>query len=123
MVSVRKESQKKQVILLFSAATPTTSEKRKRGTNEMVEKPDIILEYNRYMGGVDVADMMLYTYLDERRTVKYWKKVVFHIMSRMVVNSYILYCENVKPIIQPPQRPKSRFRSQNLLLTQSEKSG
>lgn len=46
------------------------------------------------MGGVDVADVMLHTYSDERRSVKYWKKVTFHIMPKMVVNSYLLNTEN-----------------------------
>jgi hypothetical protein len=39
------------------------------------------------------SDMMLYTYLDERRTVHNWKKVAFNIIDRMVLNSYILYRE------------------------------
>ncbi|KZC13196.1 hypothetical protein WN55_05529 [Dufourea novaeangliae] len=47
------------------------------------------------MGGVDESDKMLYTYLDERRTVKYWKKVAFNIMNRMVLNAYIIYKERV----------------------------
>ena len=38
--------------------------------------------------------MMLYMYLDERRTLKYWRKVVFSIIGRMVVNSYILYYQH-----------------------------
>lgn len=50
---------------------------------------------NNYMGGVDESDKMLYTYLDERRTVKYWKKVTFNIFTRMVLNSYLLYKETV----------------------------
>ena len=47
------------------------------------------------MGGIDTSDMMLYAYLDKRRTVKYWKKVCFNIFSRIVLNCYILYKENV----------------------------
>jgi hypothetical protein len=54
-------------------------------------KPDMVLKYNMHMGGVDVSDMMLYTYLDERRTLKFWRKVTFSIIGRMVVNAYILY--------------------------------
>jgi hypothetical protein len=48
------------------------------------------------MGGNDPSDMMLYTYLDERWTVHYWKKVAFNIIARMVLNSYILYMENYR---------------------------
>jgi hypothetical protein len=37
----------------------------------------------------------LYSYLDERRTVKYWKKIAFNIFSRMILNSYIIYKQNL----------------------------
>ncbi|KAI4474704.1 hypothetical protein M0802_015485 [Mischocyttarus mexicanus] len=59
-----------------------------------VQKPALIHDYNKYMGGTDVSDMMIYSYLDERRTVKYWKKMVFSIFARMVLNAYILYQHN-----------------------------
>lgn len=72
--------------------------------------------YN-YMGGVDVADMILYRYSDERRSVKYWKKVTFHIMSRMVVNSYLLNTENDKQTLRrPPQKPMSQMRFTQLIV-------
>lgn len=68
--------------------------KRRHGRVTNEQKPSIILDYNKYMGGIDTFDMMLYSYLDERRTVKYWKKVVFNLFPRMVTNSYITYKEN-----------------------------
>jgi hypothetical protein len=49
--------------------------------------------------------MMLHTYLDERLTVCYWKKIAFNIIARMVLNSYILYKDNYKG----PGRLKSRY--------------
>ena len=86
----QKKSQKKPVLLLStkSQATQTEVEVRERGTRAptLVHKPDIVLDYNKFMGGVDQSDMMLYAYLDERRTIKYWKKVTFTIISRMMVN-------------------------------------
>ena len=39
---------------------------------------------------------MLYAYFDEKRTLKYWKKVVFNIFARMVLNAYIIYSENFR---------------------------
>jgi hypothetical protein len=48
------------------------------------------------MGGIDSSDMMLYTYLNERRTVHYWKKVAFNIIARKGLNNYIVYKENYK---------------------------
>ncbi|XP_043264197.1 uncharacterized protein LOC122404327 [Colletes gigas] len=71
-----------------------TITKKKHGREWHSTKPAIIHSYNTFMGGVDESDKMLYTYLDERRTVKYWKKVAFNIMNRMVLNAYIIYKKN-----------------------------
>lgn len=46
------------------------------------------------MNGVDESDKMLSTYFDEKRTLKYWKKVIFKIFARMALNAYIIYSEN-----------------------------
>lgn len=101
-----KKSQKNQVLLLSTKAQNTTTEVERRVRHqtepEIIKKPDVILQYNKFMGGVDVSDMMIYAYLDERRTIKYWKKVVFNVMSRMVSNLYILYKENIKPTGKKP---------------------
>ncbi|XP_026482231.1 piggyBac transposable element-derived protein 4-like [Ctenocephalides felis] len=91
-----KKSQKKNVLLMstFEKAQNKTTTIRKRNAQIQVEKPAIVAEYNKHMGGVDTSEMMLYSYLDERRAIKYWKIVVFSIFSRMVLNAYILYRHN-----------------------------
>lgn len=97
LLAYREEkSQKKNVLLLstYEKAQNKTTTIRKRNEQTQVEKPAIVNEYNKHMGGVDTSDMMLYSYLDERRALKYWKKVVFSIFSRMVLNAYILYQQN-----------------------------
>lgn len=53
------------------------------------------------MGGIDTNDMMVYSYLDERRTVKYWNKVAFNIISRMTLNAYIIYKETCSQTKKP----------------------
>jgi hypothetical protein len=50
------------------------------------------------MGGTDSSDMALYTHLDERPTVLYWKKVNFNIIAKTVLSSYILYKENYRDL-------------------------
>ena len=74
----------------------TDVEVRQRGAGDRAvrSKPDVILEYNQSMGGVDQSDMMLYAYLNERRTVKYWKKVAFRTVNSMFVNAYIINKQN-----------------------------
>jgi hypothetical protein len=91
-----KASQKKPVLLLSTKFVASSVEKIKIRNNEqlMKEKPEVIDKYNSYMGRIDHSDQMLYCYLDERRSVKYWKKVVFNIISRMILNLYIIYKEN-----------------------------
>lgn len=54
----------------------------------------MIYAYNRFMDGVDGNDQMMYWYLDERRTLKYWKKVTFNIFARILLNAYIICSEN-----------------------------
>ena len=58
------------------------------------EKPKVVDYYNKYMGGVDMSDMMLYTYVDERKSLKMWKKVFINITGRMLLNAYIVYKED-----------------------------
>lgn len=99
--SRQKASQKKQVLLLSTDCTAADELKSKKKGNKVfvTSRPKMIRHYNAFMGGVDSADQMLYCYLDERRTLRYWKKVAFHIFSRMLVNLYILYKLNTdKPL-------------------------
>ncbi|VDI78546.1 Hypothetical predicted protein [Mytilus galloprovincialis] len=57
-------------------------------------KPKMITEYNKFMGGVDLNDMLTSFYEDGRKSTKMWKKIVFNIIHRMVINAYILYQQN-----------------------------
>ncbi|XP_023216812.1 piggyBac transposable element-derived protein 4-like [Centruroides sculpturatus] len=108
----QKQSQKNPVFLLSSHAWARDVEVIWNGEAKL--KPEIIQNYNEFIGGVDTSDVMLYAYLDERRTVKYWKKVAFNIIARMVLNSYILYKEN----FAGPGKVKSRF-SYNVAVIES----
>ncbi|VDI01927.1 Hypothetical predicted protein, partial [Mytilus galloprovincialis] len=46
-------------------------------------KPKMITEYNKYMRGVDLNDMLTSFYEDGRKSTKMWKKIVFNIIHRM----------------------------------------
>ena len=57
--------------------------------------PKTIVKYKKkYMGGVDLNDMLTSFYSDNRKTVKLWKRVVFNLIQRYVINAYILYMQN-----------------------------
>ncbi|XP_072161371.1 piggyBac transposable element-derived protein 4-like [Bemisia tabaci] len=64
------------------------SKKRKR---EEVMKPTCIVNYNKNMGAVDKTDMLLSSIESVRKTVKWYKKVFFHLLDLAILNAYVLY--------------------------------
>ena len=53
----------------------------------------MMIQYNKYMSGVDANDQLLKYSHFSRRTLKWWKKVFFRLLNICMVNSYILYKE------------------------------
>ena len=66
------------------------------GGREVVEKPKCIVEYNRHMGGVDLSDQLTSYHSFGHRTVKWWRRVFFHLIDTTIVNAYILYKESTQ---------------------------
>ncbi|XP_067140739.1 piggyBac transposable element-derived protein 4-like [Centruroides vittatus] len=97
------KSENNPVFLLSTYALARDIEVIRNGKAEL--KPEIIQNYNEYIWGVEMPYMMIFAELAERRTVKYWKKVAFNIIARMMLNSYILYKEN----FAGPEKLKSQF--------------
>lgn len=56
-----------------------------------IYKPGPIMDYNKYMGGVDLADQLIKYYHMERRSIKWYKKLFFHLLDMAVHNSYVAY--------------------------------
>ena len=54
-------------------------------------KPIAVIDYNKYMSGVDMIGQMIQYYKFNRRTVKWWKKLFFHLVSLALVNAQKLY--------------------------------
>lgn len=61
------------------------------GGTEIIQKPAIVEQYNKFMGGVDKCDQLLSYYGFTHRTLKWWRRAFFHLLDVAVVNSYILY--------------------------------
>ena len=56
-----------------------------------VRKPFTIERYNKYMNAVDRSDQLLAKYnLLNRKSVRWWKTLFFHVIDIAVVNSFIL---------------------------------
>lgn len=65
-----------------------TTVRSRRGTRE---KPLVIDRYNQSMGGVDKADQYGCYYSFGRRSIKWWRKLMFWLLEVSIVNAYILY--------------------------------
>ena len=66
-----------------------TTVRGRRG--ETREKPLVVDKYNQSMGGVDIADQYGCYYSFGRRSIKWWRKLMFWLLEVSLVNSYILY--------------------------------
>ena len=68
----------KPVVFAMSAIHETGNvEVTRRRDEQSFQKPVIINEYNKFMGGVDQCDQLLSSYSLNRKSVKWWKKVFF----------------------------------------------
>jgi len=67
-----------------------------RQTGQPVSKPVAVLDYNKHMGSVDKSDQMVLVNSSTRKTLKWTKKLFFHLVDLSVTNAYILYCKLVK---------------------------
>ncbi|CAM4659016.1 unnamed protein product [Leuciscus chuanchicus] len=54
-------------------------------------KPVCVLEYNKKMGAVDKADMMTGFHECARKSTKWYKKIFFHVLDTVLLNSHIVY--------------------------------
>jgi hypothetical protein len=59
-------------------------------------KPAAMLDYNKYKTGVDRSAQILPYYSFERKTIKWWKKLFFHLFNLVVVSAHILHNKTSK---------------------------
>jgi len=68
-----------------------------RGAHHKI-KPVAVLVYNKYKTGVDRSDQMLAYYSFQMKTIKWWKKLSFHLFNLVVVNAHILHNKQEKNV-------------------------
>ena len=97
----------------FSGVKASSTVKRwdsKKKEHVDVKVPDLIADYNRSMGGIDLAEMLISLYRTQITTKKRWYlKIIFHLVDICKVNRWLLsrrYCEqesaarkNQKPLL------------------------
>ena len=86
--------QDKRSVVLMSTVDdiqPVETGKLNRNDGMPIKKPRILNQYNKFMGGVDRADQMLSYTPFKMRTLKWWKRVWFHILNVAILNAYVIY--------------------------------
>ena len=87
MLYQQKQSQNKPAITLstFCGAFDVPHHKKE---DKVV--PAMVDLFNQNMGGVDSSDQVIYSYAFERKSKSWSQKVVFNLLTHLLMNSYIL---------------------------------
>jgi len=85
---------KRDVCMLstYHQGTMDDSSKKDQQGN-IIQKPDVVIKYNKVMGAVDKVDQMLEPYAMQRKGVKWYIKLFEHLLDVAVFNSFVLYKE------------------------------
>ena len=85
---------KKDVCLMSTVHNAASSVVKTKGGKEVL-KPNLVLDYNHTMGGVDKADQELtYFPVMRKQQKRYYKKIFRHLLEQCLWNAYILFQEN-----------------------------
>jgi len=114
---------KKPVYVASSAHVPSTTavnRKNADGTIVQVSCPEIVSQYNRYMGGVDLTDQLKGTYGINRKSKRWWLRLLWHFVDLAVTNAYILYRHSYIADHHPPMvyRPDDQLQFRCKLIDQ-----
>ena len=90
MVVVLKWKDKRDVHATSNVHTPELTETTNRHGKELV-KPNVVIDYNENMSGIDRSDQMLSYHSSLRKTVRWYKKVGVHILEMLLVNAHYVY--------------------------------
>lgn len=84
---------KKVVRMLTTMHNPTMigTNKQNRVTKEEIMKPNVVVSYNKNMGGVDKTDQSISSYETIHKTVKWYHKLYFHLFDTAIYNAFVVY--------------------------------
>ena len=55
---------------------------------------DVATKYNKFMGGVDLADQLRRSYSISWKSKKWWRRIFFFVIDQAICNAYILCWES-----------------------------
>jgi hypothetical protein len=57
----------------------------------VVKKHEAVIEYSAIMGGVDWLDLNIKPYGFLRKSVRWYRKLFFHLMNITILNAHVVY--------------------------------
>lgn len=91
LIHIWKDKRVVRMISTIHQARMIQTQKINRKTGDLIQKPETILEYNKYMKGVDLADQYLAYNPIIRKTVKWTKKAFMFILNTALFNSFVVF--------------------------------
>ena len=81
---------RKTVTMLSTCHTSKMVTVSNRHGQEVV-KPQVVVDYNTGMKGVDLSDQLAKSYPSSRKSLKWYKKIFFFLLDMAVVNAHAVY--------------------------------
>lgn len=78
----------------YIGTTPVESVKRWSLSEKKyieIQRPALVKEYNLYMGGVDLNDMLVSLYRIKIGVKRYYLRILYHLIDICIVNAWLLY--------------------------------
>ena len=94
--------QDKRTITMLSTAESCNIIEVRTHRGQIKDKPSVVQVYNNNMMGVDKMDQLSTYYSFLRKSIKWWKKVLFWLLEASVVNSFITYSLRLRCLGQQP---------------------
>ena len=87
----KKKSKKKPVLMLSTIHSATELlTKKKDSHGNRIPKPVPIYQYTKKMSGVDISDQYMSFHVALRKSMKWSRKLFFHLLNMIVLNSFLL---------------------------------
>lgn len=73
--------------------------------------PAIVKEYNKFMGGIDLHDMLTALYKFPLKARRWYMYIFYHSIQMMVVNSWLMYRKDAKALNEKKLMKLAVFQS------------
>ena len=83
------------VYMLTTHVSPKTTQWiLRKGQSKKERVPSVVLDYNKFKGGVDTVDQLRDSYSMGRKSLKWWPRLAWWCIDMCIVNAYSLHCMN-----------------------------